>query len=146
MTEYASDKTWWGRNWKWVVPVGCLLPLLACGGCIAGVVFIVFGAIRTSEPYTHSLERVQADPRVQAALGAPIEAGWMMSGQIEVSGPSGEADLSYSVAGPKGSATVYVDADKAAGEWTYNTLAVQIDETGERIDLMSDPGLAEEMP
>ena len=34
----ATGTIWFGRNWKWLLPVGCLLPFVAVGGCVTLVV------------------------------------------------------------------------------------------------------------
>jgi hypothetical protein len=129
-------RSWWGRNWFWVVPVGCLLPVVLCGGLVALIVAAVFGAIKSSVPYTESLATVKQDAQVQQLLGDPIEPGFFVTGSINVSGDSGDADIAYSVSGPKGSGTVYVVAEKTAGEWDFKTLALESAETGDRIDLL----------
>jgi len=134
-----AGKSWWGRNWVWVVPAGCLVPVVVCGGGIALIVSLVFGVIKSSDVYTKSLAAAKANAQVQAAIGQPIEPGFLVTGNINVSGSSGNADISYPIKGPKGSATVYAVAEKAAGEWTFSTLDVAIDATGDRIDLLSPP-------
>jgi hypothetical protein len=135
MVEQAR-RSWWGRNWFWVVPAGCLIPVVVCGGFVVLIVAIVFGAIKSSAPYTDSLAVVQRHPQAHELLGAPIEPGFFVTGSIHVSDSSGDADISYSVSGPKGEGTVYVVAEKKAGEWDFKTLALESGETGERIDLL----------
>jgi hypothetical protein len=132
----APQKSWFGRNWFWVVPLGCLGPLVGCGGLIAVVFSLVFGMIKSSAPYTESLAAAQADTRVQAALGQPIEPGFFVTGNINTSGSSGHADIAYEITGPQGTATVLAVADKTAGTWTFTTLEVQPGGSGERIDLL----------
>src|SRR5204863_6238 len=61
-----SERGWWSRNWKWVVPVGCLAPLVVCCGGIGMLVTFVFGAIKSSEPYREAVARGQASPSLQA--------------------------------------------------------------------------------
>ena len=132
-------RSWWSRNWMWAAPVGCLAPVLICGGLITVLMITIFGMMKSAEPYTASLAAAQAHPQVQAALGTPIEAGAMVTGEINLENSSGHADLSYSISGPQGEGTVYVAGDKSAGQWTYDTMTVQIEATGERIDLLPPP-------
>ena len=101
----AVKRSWWSRNWKWVVPVGCLTPIVICGGGATLIVALVFGVIKESGAYQDSLAQAQTDARVVAALGTPIEPGFFVMGNIEVNGPAGTADLSYSISGPNGTAT-----------------------------------------
>ncbi len=133
-----QQKSWWGRNWIWVVPVGCLTPLLLCGGCLGLFVFGIFGALKSSEVYQQAVAKAQASEEVQSAIGEPIVAGTFVSGSIEVSGASGNADLAIPISGPKGSATVYAVAKKSAGRWSYTTLEVEVKGAAGRIDLLAD--------
>ncbi|PPJ42894.1 MULTISPECIES: cytochrome c oxidase assembly factor Coa1 family protein [unclassified Pseudoxanthomonas] len=126
--------TWLGRNWKWCVPVVAALLLALFATFILGIVALVFGAIKSSTPYQHAIERAQSDPAVVAALGEPIQAGWFVQGNIGTSGSGGEADLAIPLDGSRADGTLYVVAEKRAGEWRYETLAVNVD-GGERIVL-----------
>jgi hypothetical protein len=127
---------WWARNWKWFVPTGCCLtPLVLGGAFVAFLVIVIFGALKQSDAYKMAVSRAKADSRVVAALGVPIEEGWWLSGNTQVNGASGEANLSIPISGPKGKGTIYAEATKSAGEWTYSKLVVKIDSTGESIDL-----------
>ena len=68
-------------------------------------------------------------------LGSPINDGMFLSGNTNVNGASGNADLAIPISGPKGKGTIYVAASKSAGRWSYTTLVAEIKRTGERIDL-----------
>ena len=52
--DQSQKRSWWNRNWKWVVPAGCLTPILVCGGFITLVFVFVFGAIKSSDVYIDS--------------------------------------------------------------------------------------------
>ena len=65
-----------------------------------------------------------------------MEDGWFMAGQINVNGPSGSADISIPLHGPKGKGTLYAVASKSAGRWEYHTLEVAVEGRDERIDLL----------
>lgn len=103
------------------------------------IIMLVFGMIKSSDPYTDSLAQALANPEVQAALGSPIEAGFGVMGNINVSGSSGDADLSYTITGPQDSASVFVVAEKSGGQWYYSTMEVQVLATADRIDLLAGP-------
>ena len=128
--------TWFQRNWKWFVPVGCLGVLVIFTGFAALIVTAVFGMLKSSDVYQGALVRAQADPAVEAALGSPIEEGLLVMGNINISGSSGEADLAIPISGPYDEATLYVVAEKSAGQWEFLTLVVKVKSTGDRIDLL----------
>lgn len=105
-------------------------------GLIAFVLTIVFGVMKSSDVYKEALARAEASPAVAEALGTPIKAGYFTSGNINVNGPSGNADLSIPISGPKGKGTIYVEAGKSADRWSFSLLEVEIAGTQERIDLL----------
>jgi hypothetical protein len=118
--------SWWSRNWKWVVLVGCLLPLLLCGGGVAGLVFVVFKAMRSTEVYTQAVSRATNNAEVRERLGEPIVPKWWMSGNIENKNGEGTANLMIPIAGPKGEGKIRAVAYERNDRWIYERLEVEI--------------------
>lgn len=133
-----QEKNWWQRNWKWLVPVWCFTIFALFTGFVVLIIYLVFSLGKSSDAYKEALTRAQSYPAVLEFLGTPIEEGWYITGSINISGPSGEADIAFPISGPKGKATVYVVASKSAGLWSFSTLAVKIKSTGLRIDLLGE--------
>ena len=131
-----KSRTWWQRNWKWFVPVACVGFLVLFAAFITLIITIVFGMVKSSDVYKDALATAQSHPAVVKALGSPIEAGIFVMGSINVSGPSGQADLAIPISGPNGKGTIYARASKAANRWTFSQLVVEIKATKERIDLI----------
>ena len=69
-------------------------------------------------------------------MGSPIKEGLLVAGNINIRGSSGEADLAIPISGPKGKAILYAVATKSAGKWTFRTLEVAMEASGERIDIL----------
>ena len=128
---------WFARHWKAVVGVGCLGIILLGGAFVGGIFFLVMSSIRSSDAYQQALAKAGANPEVVVRLGQPLQPGWMVSGSINVSGPSGDADLSIPVSGPKGKGTIYVVGKKSAGQWTYSRMEVEVEGQPGRIDLLA---------
>ena len=101
---------------------------------VAAAVFIVIGAIKSSDVYRLALTRAQASQEVVAVTGVPLRGGFP-SGSMEVSGPTGKANFSMSVDGPKGSGTLYLEATKSLGLWNFDRIVFEEDGSGRRIDL-----------
>jgi hypothetical protein len=134
--ETPPRTTWLARNWKWFVPAGCLSLLLAFGIFLAAVLTVVSGSMKSSDAYRLAMDRARASGAVAGALGTPFEEGFFVSGNVSVSGPSGSAALAIPVRGPRGKGTVYVEAKRSAGEWTFTRLVFEADETKQRFDLL----------
>ncbi|PYK13240.1 MAG: hypothetical protein DME65_02575 [Verrucomicrobia bacterium] len=130
---------WWKRNWKWFVPVGCLSTLVLFGAFIVSIALIVFSAMKSTDVYKGALARAQAHPSVVESLGSPIKERFLVSGNTDVNGASGEANLSIPISGPNGKGTIYVAANKSLGQWNYSGLIVEITKTHQRIDLLRSP-------
>ncbi len=127
---------WWTRNWKWLVPAGCLTGVAGVVGFIALIISLVFGLIKSSTPYRQALARAQKDPVVISQLGTPISGGFLVSGSVNLSGGTGQANLAIPLQGSRGSGTLYVEASQSAGTWTYSTLTLQPNGVGAPISLL----------
>jgi hypothetical protein len=123
-----------------VVPVGCLGLLVVFAGLLAVLGLVLMRGIKSTDAYREALTRAQASPEVRAALGEPVQAGWFTQGKVNVSGPSGDADLSVPLSGPKGKGTLYITAKKQAGRWEYEVLEVAVDGRQDRINLLDSGG------
>ncbi len=134
----VTEESWFKRNWKWLVPGGCLGTLLLCVVCVGGIFLLVTTTIKSSEVYQQALEKARGNAEVVAAFGEPIEEGWLPSGSIQISGPSGTAELEIPISGPKNSGSIYLVARKSAGIWEFIKLEVAVDGQSERIDLRQD--------
>ena len=136
--QQPSPGTWWSRNGKWVLLAGCLAPLLLAGTCVASIAWFVFGAIRESTLYTESLRRAQSDPAVIEALGAPVEAGWWVSGNVNLEEERGSADFRVPLKGSRKTGTLEVTASREGSSWNYSVMRVHVDD-GPIIDLIPSP-------
>jgi hypothetical protein len=124
------------------VPVGCF-SIAALFVVFAGsVVLIVFSAVKSTDVYKDALTRAKAHPAVIEALGSPVTDGFLVSGNTNVNGASGETNLSIPVSGPKGKGTIYVAATKSLGRWNYSGLTFEIAKTHQRIDILQGSATA----
>ena len=142
------QRGWFARNWFWFIPLAVVLPIVICLGCCTGLFTFGVGMLKTSQPYTQALAAVREDPRVQDAIGTPIEdATWIPAGEINVTNEHGEARLTFTVRGPKGRAQVRTASRMIEGTWSMTELVVTIEETDERIVLgLPDNDEAEDAP
>jgi len=136
---HTAPKSWWSRHWKWVVPVGCIVPMLGLGGLIALFVFRASNSLKSSEVYVQSLTAVRASMTVELHCGSSITPGVFVRGTIESTDdpPSGRADITYDVRGGRGrcSGTVHAVADRIDGEWTFRTIDLIGNSIDDRIDV-----------
>ena len=137
MSEHIQQKSWFGRNWIWAVPLGgCLTIILLLIFGIGATIFGVSKLFSGSEPYKYAVEQASSNPRVIELLGASIETAGIMQGEISTSNDSGEVNITIPLKGPKGKGSVTIKGIKTNDVWVYDELYVLIKETQEKINLL----------
>ena len=128
-------KTWFDRNWKWLVTLLLILALLIVAGFIAAVLFGVETLIKKSDPYQLAVRRATESPAVGEKLGNPIQIGWFVSGNINYSGSEANVNLRIPISGPRGRGHIGVVGKEHAKRWTFETLEVDVTGDDEPISL-----------
>src|SRR3954471_24528623 len=91
-----------GKKWVFLGCGGCLV-LIVLGAIAMGGLFVFgIGKMKEAEPYQTALKRSQSSPQVQAALGTPVEAGFLMQGSVSTENGNDAADINFPIKGPKG--------------------------------------------
>jgi hypothetical protein len=116
------------KHWKTSLTI--VLGLAAIG------IVSVFWSIGDSDACKMAIAAAQSNPIVKQRLGEPIKRGFFISGNIEVSGPSGHADIAIPVSGPRGKATLYAVAEKSAGLWKLESLQAGFSDESARENLL----------
>lgn len=118
------------RKWtKW----GIVLVLMAIPGLV-GMFFGVSYALKNSDAYRGAASRIAASTEVTGYTGIPITTGLPM-GSIQISGPSGHAELKFSVSGPKSEGTAYVRATLDLGQWRYDRIVFEHNVSKMRVEV-----------
>lgn len=133
-----------GRNWKWMVPVGCLGLVLGLAALIAGIFFFAMSAVKSSDVYRGALGVVQTHPAAKERLGEPIKDGWFVKGNIKFDAGGGSANFDVPVSGPEKAGTLFVRAVSPEGAWMYERLDLAV-EGGETVSLL-DRSVAQPPP
>src|SRR6266849_5845533 len=108
---------------KWAL-IGCGAALVLLVAFVAVIVIVVFGTMKKSDVYRQALRRAQNDPAVIAALGTPIEAGFYVTGKLNVDSTGGHASIDFPISGPKGKGTVHAVETKSGAGWDFSELTV----------------------
>lgn len=102
-----------------------------------GAIFVfVHSMMSHAEPTQVALARAQANQWVVQRLGTPIKPGWLITGNIELTGDTGHVDLVIPVSGSHGSAEVHVVADREFGRWQYKEMKMGSRDSEQTIDLL----------
>jgi len=135
MEEY-KQKSWFARNWGWILGGGCLSLIVIVALGIGGLVYKVTDSIQESEVYTHAFAKTVENESVIEFLGSPIETNGMGSTSYNYKNGRTKAELTIPIKGPKDEGSIIVDAEKINDEWAYNELYVKIDGETETINLL----------
>jgi|APLak6261678615_1056124.scaffolds.fasta_scaffold01350_3 hypothetical protein len=140
----VQQPSWFARNWKWLVPVGCVVPMLCCLSFVGVTYFGVTKMIEGSSVFAQAMKQANENPEVAASLGTPLKTGLGVTGAYQDNNGSGSADFSVPVEGPKGKGTLVVKAEGRRGTWTFKELTVDVG--GKRIDLLEAAPVPDEEP
>ena len=145
----GSEWAWRKERWRDVAHFKRVQRLWAIWGFVAwGAVIVLYGGFFVGfalmfpkfEPYLMAIRQLEQSPAAITEFGRPIRPGFPW-GSFSVTGDHGQAQLSFSATGPKGSGTVYVDAVKNGGAWRLTRLDLVVADSGRRIDLRGGASL-----
>jgi hypothetical protein len=139
-----QQKGWFSRNWKWLLPVGCLVPLMCCGGFGAVTYFGVTTMIQSSVPFKEAMEKVNQSPEVAKLIGTPASPTIGVSGNFNETNGSGTADFTVPLKGKKGAGTLHVVAHATGGKWEFSKIDVSAH--AKTIDVLEGDRKANEPP
>ena len=54
VTPVPQHKSWWSRNWLWVLPTGCLTMVALAVTFVLVIFLVVFGAMKSTDAPTAS--------------------------------------------------------------------------------------------
>ena len=139
-----GQKSWFGRNWLWFIPLtGCLGFLLLIVLGLGAAFFGVSNMINNATPVEYAIELATKNELVIKNLGEPIEKYGIPSGNISLTNDDGDVDFSIPIRGNIGEGTLVVRGIKIDGEWVYEDLYVRIRDTQEEINLLEKEKILE---
>ncbi|MDW5290348.1 cytochrome c oxidase assembly factor Coa1 family protein [Formosa sp. PL04] len=129
--ELITQKSWWKRNWKWLVPLNAILlisiTILITSG-ISGMGADIAQAYSDTELYQKALEKVKSNQKVIQLLGdiEPIDKLAILEGEVHYTHKNQTVNSSIRLKGTKGNARMDISADKINTEWIYTIINVRI--------------------
>jgi len=125
-----------GRDAGWKLA----LLFLIGAALLAAFVGLLFGVLsysfHNSYVFNEAISRAERNPQVVSRIGTPLRPGWLPEGHIRISGDSGTAHMEIPVTGPRGKATIRLDASKASGTWHFSVLEIEFEGQTRWLDLL----------
>jgi len=137
--EVEKQKSWFKRNWPWVVPVGGCLTLIIIAAIGIGTVFLKMPEILDNvEPIQYGITRAIASEDLKEAIGEPIDVDRYgnTEGTFDIKNENSEVDLVFPLKGPKGKASLLIKGKKINGEWMYEELSATLEDSDKKINLL----------
>ncbi|RNC88372.1 MAG: hypothetical protein ED556_04075 [Winogradskyella sp.] len=134
--EEREGKSWFSRNWGWVLGGGCLTLIVIVGLIIGGAIFKVVDTVKESETYNYAVGEASKNKEVIGFLGEPIETDGIGNTSYNYINGKTSVDLTIPIKGPKDEGDIFISAEKTNGEWDYKSLYVKIDGETEVINLL----------
>jgi len=130
-------KGWFDRHPAWKIPIACFVLILLVGAFVAGLFLFIEGFFHRSDVFAQAMAKAGENLQVRSQIGAPLKAAWLISGNLNVNGSSGSANLSIPIAGSRHKGVIHVVAVESAGTWRFEQLLVYVEEQKEGIDLLA---------
>jgi len=130
-------KSWLEQNPSWKIPLGFLTLIFLIALFFAIVITVVTASFRSSDVCKQALAQATSNSQVRELIGEPLKPARLISGQLNVSGSTGNANLSIPISGPRGKGTIRAVANKTGGIWRFTCLQVSVDGQPTSIDLLS---------
>ena len=136
--EEIEHKSWFKRNWIWLLPTGgCLGVILVFFFFVGSLFFGISKILTDSDPYKIAMERTVSNKEVIEILGEPIESTSMMKGNINYNNGDGDAHIQIPIEGPKGKAWIIVEGSKIENaDWIFDTMRVEFDSEEQVLNLL----------
>jgi len=138
MSSLLENKSWWNKNWKWIVP-------------FLGIVIISVFTISTTDigENTFDIVKAYADPdlvdgalllaqennEVKQLLGElkPIDKMALLEGRVKYSNNDTSIDISVRVKGSNGKGRMRIFADRIVDKWEYREIIIGIKKSNKTI-------------
>lgn len=134
-------KNWGKRNWKWLLPLFIIAPILfglaVTAGSGGGVTDIV-KAYADDSLYQKAIKMANGSPRSLEVLGKiePLDKLAILEGNTVYSNTN-SVESTVRIKGSKGKAKLDIFAAKADNRWIYRKIVIRIKESEEEIEILN---------
>ena len=128
--ELIKQKSWWNRNWKWLVPVSGMLLIFAIliSSGMGRIGADLAKAYSDTKLYENALEKAKSNQKVTELLGEiePIDKLAILEGEVHYTNDNRTVSSTIRIKGSKGKARMDIIADRINNKWSYKKINVRI--------------------
>ncbi|PWA04217.1 cytochrome c oxidase assembly factor Coa1 family protein [Flavobacterium psychrotolerans] len=140
--ELIVEKSWWKRNWKWLILTLTIIFLFLFGlilsSSIDGNITDIAQAYSDTALYEKAIEKAKTNQRVLEVIGEiePIDKLALFEGNAIYSNDNNSVELSVRIKGSKGKGKMDIIADKNGSEWGYKKINIRVKDPKEEIQIL----------
>ena len=134
------EKSWWQRNWKWILPIGIILFLVSIVLTLSidGNPTDILQAYNEDLLYKNAIDKANSNERVIEVIGKidDLDQLAILEGSSKYSNNNNSIEITFRVTGDKGKGKMDISADKNGSEWEYKKISIRIKEPNEEIKII----------
>ena len=134
------EKSWWQRNWKWILPIGIILFLVSIVLTLSidGNPTDILQAYNEDVLYKNAIDKANSNERVIEVIGKidDLDQLAILEGSSKYSNNNNSIEITFRVTGDKGKGKMDISADKNGSEWEYKKISIRIKEPNEEIKII----------
>ncbi|SDS28978.1 cytochrome c oxidase assembly factor Coa1 family protein [Gramella sp. MAR_2010_147] len=124
-------RPWINRNYKWLVPVVCIITIilyLFTSSGLGKIATDLTQAYADNDLYKNAIENANKDQRVLKSIGfiKPIDKMVILNGEVRYSENNQKVSTTIKINGEKGDAKLDIEAYRIDEKWHYDQINVRI--------------------
>jgi len=143
MNELIENKSWWNKNWKWIIPVlGIfLISIFTISTTDIGEnTFDIVKAYADPDLIETAVSKAQENDEVKELLGTLEQVDKMakLEGSVKYSNNDTYVDISVRVKGSKGKGRMRILAERNGETWEYKKIVIGIKKLKRTIEIIGE--------
>ena len=134
------EKSWWQRNWKWILPIGIILFLVSIVLTLSidGNPTDILQAYNEDLLYKNAIDKANSNERVIEVIGKidDLDQLAILEGSSKYSNNNNSIEITFRVTGDKGKGKMDISADKNGTDWEYKKITIRIKDPKEEIIIL----------
>jgi hypothetical protein len=143
MNDSVENKSWWNKNWKWIIPVFgiFLISIITISTTDIGKnTFDIVKAYADPNLVETALDKAQDNDEVKELLGTLEQVDKMakLEGSVKYSNNDTSVDISVRVKGSKGKGRMRIIAERNGETWEYKKIVIGIKKLKKTIEIIGE--------
>ena len=143
MNNLVENKSWWNKNWKWIIPVFGIFLFSIFTISTTGIgenTFDVIKAYADPDLVETALNKAQENEEVKELLGTLEQVDKMakLEGSVKYSNDDTSVDISVRVKGSKGKGRMRILAERNGETWEYKKIVIGIKKLKRTIEIIGE--------